>query len=88
MHYRRVSHTGYLEHGNSKSETIDRSRYKNNSKRVARHGRRERGHNKGESPKQGLTETKYIYIYNMKMLMRISVINGNELLTMGRMHKT
>ena len=34
MHEVRISHTGYLEHGNSKNEARGRSGYKDNSNRV------------------------------------------------------
>ena len=50
---------GYLAHENSEGEVRGGSRYKNNSKRVARH-MKETWAGKGKSPKQGLTSAEDI----------------------------
>ena len=49
-----ASQTGYLAHGNSKSEASGRSRYKNNSKRVVRKIEKRNVRTNRKSPKQGL----------------------------------
>ena len=60
---RSVSHTGYLAHGNSKSETRGRIRHQNNGKRSSiKYEMKERGHENKESRKQELTITKDLAI--------------------------
>ena len=57
-----VSHTGYLAHKNSKDETRERSRHKNNSKRVARNLEKMNVRTKRKRPKLGLTGVKDLTI--------------------------
>ena len=52
-----VSHTGYLAHGNSKSEARRRNRHMNNA-RVVRNLEEMNVGTKGKSPKQGLISSK------------------------------
>ena len=55
---RSVTRTGFLAHGNSKSEERGISRHKSNRKRVVRNLEERNVGTKGKRAKQGLTSTK------------------------------